>query len=109
MPTLGKDAFKSKTEKLSQRLKLMNQRYNALEKRRGLEIEGFKNDIKILRSRLKEVEKQLFKVTVNLGEQFDYEILHNTHKTALRSKKIAGELHGLKSKVYEMEKDLRNL
>ena len=87
----------------------MNQRYNALEKRRGLEIEGFKNDIKILRSRLKEVEKQLFKVTVNLGEQFDYEILHNTHKTALRSKKIAGELHGLKSKVYEMEKDLRNL
>ena len=40
----------------------MNQRYEALEKRRGLEVEGFKNDIKILRGRLKDVEKQLFKV-----------------------------------------------
>jgi len=106
---LGRDAFREKSEKLSARLKLMNQRYNALEKRRGHEIEGFKNDIKILRTRLKDVEKQLFKVTVNLGEQFDWEILHNTHKTAQRSKKIAGELHGLKSKVYEMEKELRHL
>lgn len=106
---VGKDVFKDKTEKLTQRLKLMNQRYASLEKRRGLEVEGFKNDIKILRSRLKEVEKQLFKVTVNIGEQFDWEILHNTHRTAQRSKKIAGELHGLKSKVYEMEKELRNL
>jgi len=106
---VGKDVFKDKTEKLTKRLKLMNQRYATLEKRRGLEVEGFKNDIKMLRSRLKEVEKQLFKVTVNIGEQFDYEILHDTHRTAQRSKKIAGELHGLKSKVYEMEKDLRNL
>ena len=106
---VGKDLFKDKTEKLTQRLKLMNQRYSTLEKRRGLEVEGFKNDIKMLRSRLKDVEKQLFKVTVNIGEQFDWEILHNTHRTAQRSKKIAGDLHGLKSKVYEMEKELRNL
>lgn len=54
--------FKEKTEKLTRRLQLMNQRYTALEKRRGLEVEGFKNDIKILRQRLKDVEKQLFKV-----------------------------------------------
>ena len=59
---MGKDLFKEKTEKLTTRLKLMNQRYEALEKRRGLEVEGFKNDIKILRGRLKDVEKQLFKV-----------------------------------------------
>ena len=59
---IGKDLFKEKTEKLTTRLKLMNQRYEALEKRRGLEVEGFKSDIKILRGRLKDVEKQLFKV-----------------------------------------------
>lgn len=41
----------------------MNKRYEALEKRRNLEVEGFKNDIKILRTRLKDVEKQLYKVS----------------------------------------------
>ena len=61
---VGKDAFKDKTSRLTKRLQLMNQRYEALEKRRGLEVEGFKNDIKILRGKLKDVEKKLFKVTV---------------------------------------------
>ena len=39
----------------------MNKRYNELEKRRNLEVEGFKTDIKNLRTKLKEVEKQLYK------------------------------------------------
>ena len=59
---IGKDIFQGRTEKMTKRLQLMNQRYEALEKRRSLEVEGFKNDIKMLRSKLKEVEKQLFKV-----------------------------------------------
>ena len=41
----------------------MNQRYEALEKRRNLEVEGFKTDVKTLRTRLKDVEKQLYKVS----------------------------------------------
>ena len=55
--------FQDRTEKLSKRLQLMNQRYEALEKRRNLEVEGFKTDIKTLRARLKDVEKQLYKVS----------------------------------------------
>ena len=47
---------------MSKRLKLMNQRYQDLERRRNLEVEGFKTDIKNLRTRLKEVERQLYKV-----------------------------------------------
>lgn len=47
---------------MTKRLDLMNQRYADLERRRNLEVEGFKNDIKLLRGRLKAVEKQLFKV-----------------------------------------------
>jgi len=42
---------------------LMNTRYENLEKRRALEVEGFKTDIKMLRDKLKNVEKQLFKVS----------------------------------------------
>ena len=47
---------------MSKRLKLMNTRYQDLERRRNLEVEGFKTDIKNLRTRLKEVERQLYKV-----------------------------------------------
>ena len=56
---VGRELFKERNDKVSKRLALMNQRYNALEKRRSLEVEGFKNDIKMLRSKLKTVERHL--------------------------------------------------
>lgn len=62
----SKDLFKQRTEKLTKRLELMNSRYEALDKRRVLEIEGYQSDIKLLRQRLQEVEKQLYKVHVLL-------------------------------------------
>ena len=58
----SKGLFKQRTEKLTKRLELMNNRYEVLDKRRMLEIEGYKSDIKLLRQRLKEVEKHLYKV-----------------------------------------------
>lgn len=47
---------------MAKRLQLMTQRYEALEKRRAMEVEGFKTDLKHLRQKLKDVEKQLLKV-----------------------------------------------
>ncbi len=41
----------------------MTKRYEALEKRRAMEVEGFKTDIKLLRQKVKDVEKYLFKVS----------------------------------------------
>lgn len=43
----------------------MTKRYEALENRRILEVEGFKTDIKILRQRLKDLEQILYKVIAN--------------------------------------------
>lgn len=40
----------------------MKDRFEDLEKRRNLEVEGYKNDIKALRKRLKEMQQQIFKV-----------------------------------------------
>ena len=48
----------------------MTVRYAALEKRRTSEVEGFKTDIKNLRKRLKDVEKQLYKVCIKVSEFF---------------------------------------
>ena len=47
---------------MTKRLQLMNARYQDLERRRALEVEGFQTDIKNLRQRLKDVERQLYKV-----------------------------------------------
>lgn len=65
---VSEDIFKERAEKMSKRLALMNSRYENLEKRRSLEVEGFKNDIKMLRDKLKNVEKQLFKVHLQIKE-----------------------------------------
>ena len=47
---------------MAKHLEIMNKRYRELERRRNLEVEGFQTDVKQLRSRLKDVEKQLYKV-----------------------------------------------
>lgn len=88
----------------------MNDRYKELEKRRNMEIEGFKNDIKMLRTKLKAVEKQLFKVTIGYtagGDEID--VLQSVHETTVRSREMQGELNHLKAKIYGLENDLRHL
>lgn len=47
---------------MGRRLQVMTKRYEALEKRRVLEVEGFKTDIKALKQKLKDLEQMLYKV-----------------------------------------------
>lgn len=47
---------------MGKRLQAMTKRYEALENRRILEVEGFKTDIKVLRQKLKDLEQMLYKV-----------------------------------------------
>lgn len=48
---------------MGKRLQVMTKRYEALENRRALEVEGFKTDIKVLRQKLRDLEQMLYKVT----------------------------------------------
>uniref|UniRef100_A0A8C8BEB6 Coiled-coil domain containing 77 n=1 Tax=Otus sunia TaxID=257818 RepID=A0A8C8BEB6_9STRI len=104
---VGRELFKERSEKMGKRLKLLTQRYEALEKRRNMEVEGFKNDIKQLRQKLKDVEKQLFKVTLNIGPDQDLAILHEIRQGNRLTSKIQGELKNLKAKIYGLENELR--
>nr|XP_008108653.2 PREDICTED: coiled-coil domain-containing protein 77 isoform X2 [Anolis carolinensis] len=104
---VGREIFKERSEKMGNRLQLMNQRYEALEKRRAMEVEGFKTDIKLLRQRVKDVEKQLFKVAMTVGPDQDLAMLHEVRQGNKRTKRIQGELRNLKSKIYGLENDLR--
>ncbi|KAM6090082.1 coiled-coil domain-containing protein 77 isoform 5-T6 [Theristicus caerulescens] len=103
----GRELFKERSEKMGKRLKLMTQRYEALEKRRNMEVEGFKNDIKQLRQELNNVEKQLFKVTLNIGPDQDLAVLHEIRQGNRLTRKIQGELKNLKAKIYGLENELR--
>jgi hypothetical protein len=60
--TASKDLNMKRSKKIIRRLDLMKQRYEALEKRRLLEAEGYKSSIKILRKRLSEVEQHIYRL-----------------------------------------------
>lgn len=104
-----RDLFKDRQEKMSKKMQIMNDRYKELEKRRNMEIEGFKNDIKMLRQKLKSVEKQLFKATIGYTGCDEIDLLQNVHETTVRSREMQGELNHLKAKIYGIENDLRRL
>ena len=46
---------------------------------------------------------------MTMGDAYDEEVLRNVHKTAGRSKKLVGELHNLKAKIYSLENDVRHM
>ncbi|NXA98000.1 CCD77 protein, partial [Melanocharis versteri] len=104
----GKELFKECSEKMGKRLKLMTQRCEALEKRRSMEVEGFKNDIKQLQQKLKDVEKQIYKVALNLGPDQDLAILREVRQGNKLTRRIQGELKDLKAKIYSLEDELRH-
>ncbi|NWS97401.1 CCD77 protein, partial [Mionectes macconnelli] len=103
----GKELFKERSEKMGKRLKLMTQRCEALEQRRNMEVEGFKNDIKQLQQKLKDVERQIYKVTLNMEPGQDLAILREVRQGNRLTRKIQGELKDLKAKIYCLENELR--
>lgn len=44
-----------------------------------------------------------------MGDDVDRQILKSVRGTASRSKKLVGDLHSLKAKIYAMENDIRHL
>ena len=106
---IAKHLYQERGDKLSRRLQLLNQRYEALEQRRNLEVEGYKNDIKLLRGKMKDLEKQLYKVTLSLCGDQDMAILGNVRRTAGRAKELVDDLHHIKTKVYQLEDQFRHV
>lgn len=64
--------MQERSDKMAKRLQLMTKRYEALEKRRAMEAEGFKTDLNLLKQKFKDVEKKIFKVrkASAFGRQF---------------------------------------
>ncbi|XP_062969519.1 coiled-coil domain-containing protein 77 [Cynocephalus volans] len=102
-----REIFKDRTNRMGKRLQIMTKRYEALERRRILEVEGFRTDIKALRQKLKDLEQMLYKATINSRANQDLAILCEVRDSNRRAHKIQGELKNLKSKVFGLENELR--
>jgi len=105
---IQRDAFREKSERLQKRIELADSKYKSLEKRRAAEIEGFKSDIKILRGKLKDMEKQVLKITLG-GPVNDLEILKDLHSQTSKSKEMQEQIRSLKNQIYSLETDFRNM
>lgn len=113
-----RELFKTREDKLSHRLRLSNERYKELEKRRKMEVEGFKNELAQMREKLRGVEKRLLKATLEKSD-FDFngsslkvdeeKLLRSIHDSTTRSRDMQGELHHLKAKIYSIENEIRRL
>ncbi|CAH8497574.1 unnamed protein product [Heterobilharzia americana] len=119
---MSKDLFKEQAHKLHERVKVMSQRYQNLERRRQLEMEGYRTDISVLRKKLKEVERQLLKLTLGLtdginlpepintnNKDIDLTLLKQVKASTTRSNQILNELKTLKLKMYSLEDELRKI
>ncbi|XP_013208352.1 coiled-coil domain-containing protein 77 [Microtus ochrogaster] len=104
---MRREIFKDRSNKMGRRLQIMTKRYESLEHRRALEVEGFKTDIKALRQKLKDLEQMLYKATVTTQGNQDLAILCEVRDSNRRAHKIQGELKNLKSKVFGLENELR--
>ncbi|TRY97041.1 hypothetical protein DNTS_001451 [Danionella cerebrum] len=104
---VGREIFKERSDKMAKRLQLMTQRYEALEKRRMMEAEGFRSDIKLLRQKVKDVEKYLYKLSLNVGPDQDLKVLHDVRQTSRRTVKVQDQLKELQRKIYTLENQLR--
>ncbi|XP_006891439.1 PREDICTED: coiled-coil domain-containing protein 77 [Elephantulus edwardii] len=104
---MRREIFKDRTNKMGRRLQVMTKRYEALENRRILEVEGFKTDIRSLRQKLKDLEQMLYKTTLKVQTDQDLAMLCEVRDSNKRAHKIQGELKNLKSKLFGLENELR--
>lgn len=86
----------------------LKNKYDDLDRRRKLEAEGFYNDIRILRGRLKDIEKSVKKFCLKqVSSQIAYptnkDLFVTARETRTQSQQLEEELRDVKRKIEEIE------
>lgn len=103
----GEIAYKKRIDILQAKVDNFGASYKALKRRRDFEIEGFTNDILMLRKQLKGLEKHILKF--GPVEDREMRLLTIARESGKKAEKISGDLHNLKGKVYDLEWDVQRL
>nr|XP_042895594.1 coiled-coil domain-containing protein 77-like [Parasteatoda tepidariorum] len=103
-------ALESKNASLLEELKMLRNRLKNMERYRRCEIEGLQTDIKNLKTKIKDLEKQLTRaVLIFENGQKDMELLKTVHTTAQQSKSTVVAIKRLKAQLYGIETDIKRL
>lgn len=86
----------------------LKNKYNDLDRRRKLEAEGFYNDIRILRGRLRDIEKSVRKFCLKrVPSQTAYptneDLFLTARQTRTQSQQLEQELRDIKRRIEEIE------
>ncbi|CAG8459345.1 50_t:CDS:10 [Ambispora leptoticha] len=99
--------FRRKIANLLKKIDTLTANYNALRKRRNFDLEGFTNDISMLRKELKGLEKQILKYAPI--DDRELHLLTLAQETGEHVEKVSKQLRDLKAQVYTTEKELHEL
>ena len=91
----------------------LKNKFNDLDRRRKLEAEGFYNDIKILRGRLRDIEKTVRKfflkqVPSPTAYPTNNDLLLTARQTRIQSQLLEKELQDIKRRAEETETGIRD-
>ncbi|XP_037070737.1 coiled-coil domain-containing protein 77-like [Pollicipes pollicipes] len=105
--------FKERLSRMRDSVVAMKGRYDGLERRRRLEAEGFRSDVRLLRADVRALERKLGKLTGQFfGDVHQHatrevwsQMSHNLGNTA----KILEEIRQSKAQIYQLERELASL
>jgi len=95
--------FQKKVRSLDERAATLSRRFDSLSTRRGMEAEGYLNEITILKRMLRDAENNLFKLK-NPYHGVEMGMLASTMETAGQTMKIREDLKNIKSRLGELER-----
>ncbi|CAK9295201.1 unnamed protein product [Gordionus sp. m RMFG-2023] len=100
--------YSDRHETLTQRLKACELKYQNILKRRNFDKQGYQADTNILKDKVKQLERLLYRATINLGnETKNREILENMEQIAQDSKKMIHDETKSRLQLLEMEERLK--
>jgi len=109
-----KSLFKDRVGKLTSQLTTVKSHYTELDRRRKLHVEGYRSDIQLVRSKIRDVEKLLYKVTVEESTDLssinmDLQVLQRINSNVKAAKQLQHQIHEAKQQIYTVENQLKKL
>lgn len=117
----SKNQFKTRVQKMAAQVTYLRNKYNELDRRRILEAEGFRSDIRIMRSRLRDLERGFSRInaksspalsasrsvatdsaSVNTG------LVSTARDTVERARQLEQELKLIHTRVLSLESELKS-
>ena len=95
-------------------MNLVKNRHKDLDRRRKLHVEGYRSDIQLVRSKIRDIEKLLYKITVEEGSDLsslniDLKVLTKINQNVKTAQHLHSQIQEAKQQIYTVENQLKHL